>query len=305
MGAHSITVVICTFRRHEQVQRAVRSVLNQTLDPRLFRVLVIDNDVAAQPCIGARFLSENLNDDQLTIIQAPSMGVSHARNVGLQNCVSDVIAFLDDDAEAAPDWLEHIRNTFIAGEPEVGVVGGRVLGKWSAERPPWLEDSLLSYLSLIDWGPVQRLTKASEWLAGANVAYRTSLLRAVGGFRTDLGRKGGTLLGNEETFATKAIRSQGYKIVYEPKAVVCHSIANDRLTHAWFRRRVCWQAVSDFLSEEDQGAGEDDGGRGMPIPSDLKLSDLMKETDDPRVTMMQMELLYHMISRLLSAGKLE
>ena len=102
-------------------------------------------------------------------------------------------------------------------------------------------------------GDAQRELAGREWLAGTNIAFRTSVLRQIGGFRTDLGRTGGgpNLLSNEETDALRRAVAAGHRAFYSPAAVVEHRIGADRLTKEWFRRRVAWQCVSDFILDPE------------------------------------------------------
>lgn len=69
-------------------------------------------------------------------------------------------------------------------------MGGPVEPLWEAPRPAWLPDRFLPYLSTIDWGEETFTVDAERYLIGTNVAYRREAVLAVGGFRTDLGRRG-------------------------------------------------------------------------------------------------------------------
>ena len=50
----------------------------------------------------------------------------------------ELVAFLDDDAEAAPDWLERLAAMY--DDPEVLAVGGRVEPRWQAGRPGYFAE---------------------------------------------------------------------------------------------------------------------------------------------------------------------
>lgn len=149
----------------------------------------------------------------------------------------------------------------VQGSPEdvrrvsgnVGVVGGPAVPRWVVPRPDWLTDKLLSYLSIVDWGGEQRELRPGEWLAGCNIAFRRTMLDAVGGFSEALGRTGAAaLLSNEETQVVDLIRADGGLVVYNPRARVEHTINANRLDELWFYRRAAWQAVSDFLSDAEK-----------------------------------------------------
>jgi glucosyl-dolichyl phosphate glucuronosyltransferase len=125
--------------------------------------------------------------------------------------------------------------------------------RWTDEKPAWIGEPSLSYLTVIDLGRELRELSAGEWLAGCNISFGRVSLIAAGGFSTRLGRmgSGSTLLSNEEIEASERARAMGKLAIYTPKAVVEHVIGPERLTQSWFRRRAAWQAVSDLLSERE------------------------------------------------------
>jgi glycosyltransferase involved in cell wall biosynthesis len=176
-------------------------------------------------------------------------GLSVARNLGITLADGDIIAFLDDDAVPSPRWAAEIAAAF--AEPQyAGVLaaGGRVVPEWPRSgRPPWMTRSMEGYLSCIDWGDTARFLRSSEWIVGANMAFRCGVFEEFGLFDTALGRKGGgSLLSNEETALIKLIGHD--RVLYQPRAQVIHVIPPERVRLAWFRRRSYWQAVSDIMA---------------------------------------------------------
>jgi hypothetical protein len=88
---------------------------------------------------------------------------------------------------------------------------------------------------------------ANEYFVGANMIFRRDILRELGGFATQLGRVGTSLLSNEETHLRDALAANGYACMYVPQAVVHHHISRDRLTPAYIRRRLLAQGQSDVV----------------------------------------------------------
>jgi glycosyltransferase involved in cell wall biosynthesis len=242
-----ITAAICTYRRGQSLASALASVVNQDLSSDQFEILVVDDSPHGERVNNAADAYANILN--LRWLETASVGLSAARNAAISACRTPLIAFLDDDAIAACDWLSRLRSTFHDCREEVFAVGGRVDPLWLAPRPPWLPDELLGHLSLVNWGGERRVLGSREWVAGTNMAFRVAELHRIGGFSTEFGRRGGeeVLLSNDENDVIARLRGIGGTVVYAPDASVQHLVPAERLTQAWFRRRVVWQAVSDYL----------------------------------------------------------
>lgn len=240
----TVSVVICTHQRAAGLRRTLLSVVEQARQSDA-EVLVVDNgstdDTAA--VVGSFASVRYVREDRL--------GLCHARNRGWREARAPVVAFLDDDAVAAPGWLAAVRKAFSGEDASVGCVGGAVLPDWELPPPPWLSRSVSLGLTIVDWpGERRRLTDLSaEWLVGANLACRVAALDTVGGFHPWLDRRGGRLLSSGEVFLEKQLMQRGYACVYEPAMCVYHRVSADRLTRSWFRRRYFWQGVSDALMD--------------------------------------------------------
>ena len=249
-----ITVAICTRDRMVSLARCLEALSGQTVPAEQFEILVVDNapgfDASRQRAAGFADIAN------LRWVHAAEPGVARARNVAIAQARAPLLAFIDDDVLASPGWLAALLDGFGRFGEAVHSLGGPVRPRWSAPRPHWLADPLLPYLALIDRGDRLRLLAPQEWVAGANSAYRTQAVRAVGGFNPWLGRLGDILLSNEETELAGRLRAAGGSIGWVPGAAVEHCIVVERLTQPWFRRRIAWQAVSDFLQKPEHAHGQ-------------------------------------------------
>lgn len=242
-----ITAAICTYNRYPLLTKAIESLEKQTLDPDQYQILIVDNspdwDYAAE-------IAKKYEDSPLiNYVIEKTPGLSNARNVAAKICNTELIAYLDDDAIASPGWLENIVKAFNIFGQDAAIVGGKVDPLWESERPDWLNDDLLCYVSVIDWGGDLRIAQDNEWFAGANIAFRTQDILECGGFDVALGRNGGgsVLLSNEEVGVLELLKQKGKLAVYAPEASVDHLVDNKRLNQAWFRQRIAWQSVSDYM----------------------------------------------------------
>lgn len=100
-----VTVVVPTFRRPAAFERAVRSLFAQTMTD--FEIVAIDNSPEGSALdVCARLAAGAPRPLQFAHEQRP--GVAYARNAAMRMVKTPLVAFLDDDEEAPPTWLEHM-----------------------------------------------------------------------------------------------------------------------------------------------------------------------------------------------------
>jgi GT2 family glycosyltransferase len=71
---------------------------------------------------------------------------------------------------------------------------------------------------------------------GTNMAFRRTVFERYSGFRTDLGPRPGSEIRNEDTEFGQRVLSAGERLRYDPKAVVYHSVSENRLKKEYFLR---------------------------------------------------------------------
>jgi len=302
-----ITAAICTYNRYDLLPKAIASLERQSLPKADYEILVVDNSPDRDQSVEFSIAFKSVPGLTWLIEQTP--GLSNARNVAARAAKSPIIAFMDDDAIAAPDWLEKLATVFDKFGSQAEVVGGRVDPIWEVPQPRWLPDSLLGNVSVVNWGGSDRFAAPREWVAGTNIAFRVAALQKAGGFSVHLGRtRGGqALLSNDETDVIERMTANGARLVYAPGAVVQHLVPAERLTQGWFRRRVAWQAVSDYLLDPqrlfekapDYWRSVTEFYARLP-PRDRNPRGLYVEQVDPEMFRMQMDALYNFTVVLLT-----
>ncbi|MBL7494061.1 glycosyltransferase family 2 protein [Frankia sp. AgB1.9] len=244
-SAETVTasVVICayTLRRWDDLTAAVVSVRAQSVTASDIIVVIDHNEELLERALSSF-------SDAIVVPNAGKPGLSGARNTGVERATGDVVFFLDDDARAQPDWLEHMLAHY--ADPAVQGVGGAALPRWPEQgahsgRPAWFPPEFdwvigCSYIGLpTSVGPVRNPI-------GAGMSIRRSAFATVGGFSDGLGRVGSIPLGCEETeFGIRLRRDvAGAVILYEPAAVVLHGVTPDRITWQYYRRRCFSEGIS-------------------------------------------------------------
>ncbi|BBX46126.1 hypothetical protein GCM10009641_79980 [Mycobacterium cookii] len=220
----SLTVVICTRDRPDGLSITLASLARQSDQD--FEVLVVDNShdgAAASTPIDVTCV-------RLRCCHEPAPGLSRARNRGLSEVRSDLIAWIDDDEVADPDWIAWIKRGF-AHPCRPDAVAGLML---PAELETAAQVNFERYggfnkgrgvepVALRAGTPTvfDPLYPLPNFGAGGNMAFRTERLRAIGGFDNRLGA--GTLThGGEETRALSLLLETGSTILHWPPAVTWH-----------------------------------------------------------------------------------
>ncbi len=238
MAAATVSVVLCAWTpaRREQLLAAVASLAAQSRRPA--EVIVVTDHAAGLAC-WARATLAGVRVVEST--QPP--GLSGARNTGTAAAGGDVVAFLDDDAVAAPDWIERLQAAY--ADPAVIGAGGAVTPLWSEQRPRWMPEEFDWVVGCSYRGLPER-PAAVRNLIGCNMSFRRAALERTGGFVHGLGRRGSRPLGCEETelCIRLADMEPGRVILYDPALRVRHRVSPERAMLGYFVSRCYAEGLS-------------------------------------------------------------
>jgi GT2 family glycosyltransferase len=233
-----ISVVICTYsgERWTDLRAAVQSVQSQR-SPACEIIVVVDHNPD---------LLERVRGSLPGIIAVENheaRGLSGARNTGIATASGALIAFLDDDARARPDWLERLAALY--SQPEVLGAGGAIEPVWSGGRPSWFPEEYDWVVGCTYRGMPEQQSPVRN-LIGCNMSFRRSVLVDAGGFCNGLGRLGARPLGCEETeFSIRVLQRHPEGILlYDPEATVQHQVPAQRAAWRYFRSRCYAEGLS-------------------------------------------------------------
>jgi len=228
-----ITVLVCTYNRSQSLGTTLESVVSQALAREYsWEILVVDNNSSDE----TRKVVEGFQRRYPELVRyflEPQQGVAHARNAGICRARGEILAFIDDDETAAPNWLQNLTANLHNGE--WAGTGGRILFPPGFLPPRWLltnEWFASGPLCSFDKGP--NAGELSEPPFTANMAIRREVFDKAGAFRTDLGRSGNSMISNEDTEFGRRVMAAGFRLRYEPSAVTCHPVQNCRLRKQYF-----------------------------------------------------------------------
>lgn len=254
------SVVVCahTERRWASIVAGLRALAAQSRRPDQV-LLVVDHDDALLRRAGAELpglLGLDHDDGWLTVLpNTRRRGLSGARNTGVRAGVGDVVAFLDDDAVPAPDWLDRL----VTALAETGADGvdGRATPVWPDGRRPRHLVAELDWVVGCSYRGLPEHRAPVRNLLGATMSFTRAALELAGDFDETAGRIGDVLLGGEETelCLRLARRKPGALLVHEPAATVAHHVSADRTTWHYLARRAYAEGLSKAHIARTAGPG--------------------------------------------------
>jgi GT2 family glycosyltransferase len=232
------SLIICAYteERWADLVAAITAARGQTVAPREV-ILVIDH----HPVLLAR--ARAAFTDVTVIANAQERGLSGARNTGIAQAQGVFVAFLDDDAVAAPDWLARI--LAVCHLPKVLGAGGTITPQWQGAPPRWFPAEF-GWVVGCTYRGVPTTTAPVRNLIGCAMCVRRDLFAQVGGFRADLGRVQKLPVGDEETEWCIRARQQfpDQDFVFVPGAEVRHQVPPSRATWQYFFTRCYFEGQS-------------------------------------------------------------
>ena len=199
-----VSIVIACPGDSWMLQECLRAIAAQTY--RNFEVIVLPDEGGVAERSSA-----------ISTIPTGKVRPAEKRNIGIRAATGEIVAFIDDDAYPDAHWLEYAVKYF--GDETIGAVGG------PGVTPP--NDPYLAQIGgRVYDNPLVSGTYRYRYRAGGvrrdvddypscNLFVRTSLLRKIGGYRTDFWP-------GEDTLLCKDIIDAGARIVYDPWVIVYH-----------------------------------------------------------------------------------
>ena len=251
----AVTVVIACHdqERLHHLEAAVRSVQLQEPSPEAI-VITVDHEPTLHRMLVERF-------PELRVVQNKfQRGASGNRNTGALSATTPYIAFLDDDARARPGWLGTLVEPF--DDPDVVATGGLVKAAWETQEPAWFPQELAWVVGASFRGlPTEQANVRNVW--GENMAVRSDVFHAVGGFRQDFGKLGHVSRPEDTDLCIRMGKtSANARLKYVPTAVVDHFVGAERSRFQYFLKRSYFEGRGKVELARINGGNDDLGDEG-------------------------------------------
>jgi glycosyltransferase involved in cell wall biosynthesis len=239
-----VSVVLCshTMDRYDDVMDAAHSVLAQA---HADTELVLVSDGSDEVCASFR---DDFGHRENVLIHCneENVGLLESRNRGAEVASGDVVAFIDDDAVAASDWVEQLVEAY--EQRDAIAAGGKMVPEWVAGRPDFLPEEFYWLVGVTHRGFGQGADTPGEVrnTNGSNISFEREVFLDLDGFDTDIGGRQGdaNLQGGETELCARLANEYGQGVYYNPQAVVAHKVFEYRTDRKWLLDRAFWQGYS-------------------------------------------------------------
>lgn len=225
----AVAICVCTFRRQEGLRRLLTglgALRFAKVAPPAISIILADNDPAAS----AKDVVAEMRSRipwPILYVHEPRRGLAFARNATLDALPGEArwIAFIDDDEEPAPAWLDELLATALTHAAPI--VAGPVRPEFQSQAPEWIVA-----------GGFFRLGPYRDGAAPPVISTNNALIEAVHvrrrGWRFDpaFNHTGG----EDQHFFTRAVEA-GLKAVTAAEAEVVETVPPARMSLSWLLRR--------------------------------------------------------------------
>jgi len=236
-----ISVIISVFSRERlpDLLRCIKSLKKQTTAPEEIIVVLEPNEHIIT------FFKSFFDVADVKVVVSDGPGLSCARNSGIKAAKGEIIVFIDDDAFADEKWLEMLTKNY--EDVSVIGVGGNIIPAWSC--PPFWFPQELNWIVGCSYEGLPKVKSSIRNPIGCNMSFRQSVFKKVGFFRSNVGRFGKRPISGEEAdFSIRALdKYANSKILFEPTAVVFHSVPIRRISLKYLFQRSFYEGYSKAI----------------------------------------------------------
>ncbi|MEA2080379.1 MAG: glycosyltransferase family 2 protein [Pseudomonadota bacterium] len=220
-----ISVCVCAYRRPDDLRRLLESLVTQVPSTPAYEVVVVDNDAGeTSAAVAGEFANARI---PVRYFVEPEQNIARARNRSLAEAKADLIAIIDDDEVAEPDWLLELQRELLAHAADAAF--GPVHSRFVEPPPQWIIDG-----GFFDYSPIPTgQTMPLESTRTSNVLLRRSALPVAGdAFDEKLGLTGGS-----DTDLFRRMQERNAHLIAVESAVVHETVPAKRACLKWLAAR--------------------------------------------------------------------
>jgi glycosyltransferase involved in cell wall biosynthesis len=231
-GSLLLSIIICTYNRSKLLRICLESLVAQNGNYGPYEIIVVDNNSEddTQRFVSA-FAEKFFN---LRYTQEKRQGLSHARNKGCRVAQGAYLAYLDDDAKVAKNYIVNLQRVIEEYQPDI--MGGPIYPFYLSTRPRWFKDryEIREFASQSGFSTTCRIS-------GGNFIIRKDTLIKLGYFDVNLGMKGKKIgLGEERALLDhyrKTTPKSDQKVYYAMQCAIEHYVPPYKMHRRYMARR--------------------------------------------------------------------
>ena len=209
-----VSIIIPTHNRARQLERCFTALLNLNYPPDCMEIIVVDDASSDRTSVLLKRLEGECDAKKIplhVVRHTRQKGVAISRNSGAELARMEVLAFIDSDCVATPDWLKDLTPVF--EDEHIGAVGGMIRAHKRRSTLGRYEDVCSSLFMGVRPQQV-KLEGPLTYLPTANFLVRREAWEKVDGFAP-------LTFGEDVDFCRRLLLS-GSAIRYEPRGIVLH-----------------------------------------------------------------------------------
>ncbi len=231
----NITVAICTWNRARLLDQTLAAMRKLQAPAGVeWELLVVNNNCTDDT---DAVIAQHQSALPIRRLLETKQGHSHARNCAIDAARGEMLIWTDDDVLVDPDWLVRYVEAAQA-YPQAGYFGGTVDPWFEVDPPAWIRRHLAELANpyvIRQHGSAVRVRGPADSIAGANMAFRTAVMREFL-FNTRLGRHKDMLVSADDGDVLRRIKNAGHQGIWVGNARVRHFIPAERLTAGFLWR---------------------------------------------------------------------
>ena len=233
-----ISVIICSYNSENRIKGVLDCLhAQQNHDGIAWEVIMVDN-ASKDNTVAVAKESWHHPTVPLHIFHEPRQGQSYATRTGIEKANYDIIVMVDDDNYISPNYISRAY-TIMEEHPEVGIAGGRGIGLFEKDPPPWVE-SIEQAFAIGPQGDSEGFVPDTRgFIYGAGSIFRKPVYDYLLSNNFQLmmrGRIGKSLVAGEDSERSQAFQTLGYKLWYDPSLEFKHYMPAARIDWKYIRK---------------------------------------------------------------------
>lgn len=202
-----VSIVVPMYNEEKTVGKCIESLLNQSYPSNKYEIIVVSDGCTDGSESVVKSLCESEKSVSVKLLRQENQGAGSARNFGVKASRGEAVLFIDADCVADYRWIEEMTKPLL----KYDVAG--VQGAYKTKQK-----EIIAQLSQIEFEERFKKLQQTEYVdfvGSFSAAYKRDVFEKYNGFNTKF-------VMNEDVDLAYKISSDGYKLYFNPEAVVYH-----------------------------------------------------------------------------------